>query len=138
MPNPKPAEVRAIRRVALKLSQRAFGELLGVHRCTVEGWEYGYWQCPPATWALILKKLPPAPRHPEPDDVRRARRLARQSQPSAASSLDVSLICWQSWESGERRMPKIKWALYLAKHGLPSDFSVSTDILKAPKGVFSR
>lgn len=43
-------------RVALGLTPEALGELLGTHRTTVQRWERGVWEVPPAA-SLALEAL---------------------------------------------------------------------------------
>lgn len=130
---PTATEIRAIRRYVARMTQREFAAAAGVAQRTVESWEYGRRSCPAVTWQGILRGLRARCR-PTPNAVRRARRLARRSQPRAAQSIGVSLICWQQWEEGTRRMPALSWALFLDAHSLPTDLDEHTDMLRMPDG----
>lgn len=132
---PTPAEIRAVRRVGLGLSQCALAEKLNVTRRTVAYWEGGQHAITPATWRAMTRGIA-ASTKPCPDDVRRARRLARMSQRKAAATLGVGERTWQQWEEGSRQFPPVQWALFLDLCGLPLDLHAGTRLLAAPPGFY--
>ncbi len=48
-------------------------------------------------------------------EIRSAREFAGLTQTQAGALVGAALRTWQSWESGERRMPPAKWELFQLK-----------------------
>lgn len=135
---PSPAEIRAVRRLALQITQQALADRLGVTRRTVAHWECGTHAMSLPTWRAITRRLDRGMTctRPEPASLRRARRLARLSQLRASERIGVALRTWQQWEDGDRKMPPAKWALFLDLSGLPATLTASTRLLAAPNGFY--
>lgn len=54
-------------------------------------------------------------RNPTPDEIRAARKAAGLTQTEAARLVFASLISWQKWEAGDRRMHPAFWELFRRK-----------------------
>lgn len=49
---------------------------------------------------------------PTPEEIVEARRAAEMTQAEAAATVYSSVVTWQQWETGKRRMHPGLWALY--------------------------
>ena len=55
--------------------------------------------------------------NPTPEEIKQARKDASLTQSQAAALLYKSCRAWQKWESGEARMGKAMFELFLIKVG---------------------
>ncbi|WP_150139710.1 DNA (cytosine-5-)-methyltransferase [Candidatus Enterovibrio escicola] len=53
-----------------------------------------------------------------PIDIKKTRQQLGLSQQKAAASINVSLVAWQQWESGKRKIREAFWELFLIKNNL--------------------
>ncbi len=56
--------------------------------------------------------------HPTPTQLRRARELHEMTQKQAAALIHATERAWQSYEGGQRKMPKAAWELFQIKVSL--------------------
>jgi DNA (cytosine-5)-methyltransferase 1 len=55
---------------------------------------------------------------PEPELLKKTRKLLGYTQREAAQLVHVSLRAWQLWVAGDRKMPPAIWELCVIKSGL--------------------
>ena len=55
--------------------------------------------------------------NPTPEEIKQARKDAGLTQPQAAALLYKSCRAWQKWESGDARMDKAMFELFMIKVG---------------------
>jgi DNA-binding transcriptional regulator YiaG len=122
MRSPTASEVLALRKHGQGLTQRSAAKRWGVKPEQVWQWEHGVRHMRPERWRAILAGCVALP-IPDPDTIRRARRLARLTQGQSAKLLGLAVITWQKWEEGTYKMDGLKWALYLELTGLPTSLN---------------
>lgn len=55
---------------------------------------------------------------PNPKQIKAARKRLGLTQTQAGAIVGVTLRAWQYWETGNRKMDRAKWELFLIKTGL--------------------
>lgn len=55
--------------------------------------------------------------NPTPQEIAAARTHAGQTTTEAAAEVHAAVRTWQQWESGDRKMPRAAWDLYMLSTG---------------------